>query len=189
MSPEFPGSDLLTWDLELVLNSTENFDDSHAIGETSNVSNYLKPLDRPFEHSAVGSEYVSENQNLLSRGDFFFENSMGSMSGEDSRATSPGGGAWVFFRVERVIELLPRLAEGRTFHPYNQYFQIKILKVLLKSYFRIDQQDQQGIPESISQKNWKLLKIGRHHLMVKKLFFQAHHNKKVVVGTTKVSAS
>ena len=97
LSPEFPASDLLTWDLEPVLNSTENFDDFHAIGETSNVSNYSKPLDRPLEHSAVGSEYVSENQDLPSRGDKFFENSLGSMSGEDSRATSPGGGGPVFF--------------------------------------------------------------------------------------------
>ena len=40
LSPEFPASDLLTWDLEPVLNSTENFDDSHARGETTNISNH-----------------------------------------------------------------------------------------------------------------------------------------------------
>ena len=96
LSPESPGSNLLTWDMK-PLNSTENFGDSHGIGESDNIGNQSRPLDRPDDHSAVGSELVSENPNLPSSGEKFSEYSLGSMPREDSEVTSPGGGGPVFF--------------------------------------------------------------------------------------------
>ena len=133
LSPEFPASDLLTWDLEPVLNSTENFDDSHARGETSN---YEKPLGRPFENCAVGSEYVSENPDLPSRGDKFSENSLGSMSGEDSRATSPGGGGPGYFSRGTGDRALTSPSGGENFTSSQPVLSNKNVKSALKIPFQ-----------------------------------------------------
>ena len=136
LSPEFPASDLLTWDLEPVLNSTENFDDSHARGETTNISNYEKPLGRPFENSTVGSEYVSENPDLPSRGDKFSENSLGSMSGEDSRATSPGGGGTGYFSRGTGDRALTSPSGGENFTSSQPVLSNKNVKSALKIPFQ-----------------------------------------------------
>ena len=136
LSPEFPSSDLLTWDLEPVLNSTENFDDSHARGETTNISNYEKPLRRPFENSTEGSEYVSENPDLPSRGDKFSENSLGSMSGEDSRATSPGGGGPGYFSRGTGDRALTSPSGGENFTSSQPVLSNKNVKSALKIPFQ-----------------------------------------------------
>ena len=114
------------------MNSTEDYDNCHGIGESDNTHNQSRPLDRPDDDSAVGSELVSDNPNLPSRGEKFSECSLGSMPREDSGVTSPGGGGPVFFffYMERVVGILPRLAEGRTYHPFNQYLHIRVLRVL-----------------------------------------------------------
>ena len=136
LSPEFPASDLLTWDLEPVLNSTENFNDSHAIGEATNISNYAKPLHRPFENSAVGSEYVSENPDLPSRGDKFSDNSLGSMSGEESRATSPGGGGPGHFSRGTGDRALTLPSGGENFSSLQPVLSNKNVKSALKIPFQ-----------------------------------------------------